>query len=230
MKHLYLLLDLGSLIIPLIFSFHPKIKFYKEWKFVFPSIAVMCLIFIPWDIIFTQNKVWGFNQNYLAGLNIFNLPLEEWLFFLCIPYASLFTHFCLKKLFFKRVISNGLVKFITINLFLLTLILALTNVTKQYTFYNFLLCSLVLAIVYLINSKSLNTFYLSFLIILIPFFLVNGILTGSLINEPIVWYNNSQNLGIRILTIPFEDFFYALSMLLIPQFLTDLLRNRSTSL
>ena len=50
--------------------------------------------------------------------------------------------------------------------------------------------------------------------ILIPFVMVNAILTGSFIDEPVVWYNNSENLGIRFLTIPVEDFGYAFSLIL----------------
>jgi lycopene cyclase domain-containing protein len=48
---------------------------------------------------------------------------------------------------------------------------------------------------------------------LIPFFIVNGILTGSFIEGEVVWYNNNENLGIRILTIPIEDIVYAFNML-----------------
>ncbi len=60
----------------------------------------------------------------------------------------------------------------------------------------------------------LNTFFITFLIILIPFGIVNGILTGSFIAEPVVIYNDTENLGIRLGTIPIEDIGYAFSMLL----------------
>lgn len=48
---------------------------------------------------------------------------------------------------------------------------------------------------------------------LIPFFIVNGLLTGTFISGEVVWYNNAENLGIRIGTVPIEDVFYAFSML-----------------
>ena len=63
------------------------------------------------------------------------------------------------------------------------------------------------------KERQLGVFYITFLIILIPFFIVNGILTGSFIEDQVVWYNNAENLGIRMGTIPIEDAGYAFSMI-----------------
>lgn len=49
---------------------------------------------------------------------------------------------------------------------------------------------------------------------LIPFFIVNGVLTGTGITDQVVWYNDEQNLGIRMGTIPVEDSVYAFSLIL----------------
>ena len=59
-------------------------------------------------------------------------------------------------------------------------------------------------------------FWMAYLLHLVPFFIVNGILTGAATTEPVVWYNDSENLGIRLYTIPLEDTVYALTCLLIP--------------
>ena len=58
-------------------------------------------------------------------------------------------------------------------------------------------------------------------VMLIPFFIVNGILTGSMIENEVVWYNNSENLNIRLFTIPVEDTFYAFSLILTNLALTN---------
>lgn len=58
------------------------------------------------------------------------------------------------------------------------------------------------------------TFIFSFIIALVPFILVNGVLTGAITENPIVWYSDKHILGLRIITIPVEDIYYNLSMLL----------------
>ena len=95
---LYLKINIASLLIPFIFSFHPKIGYYKMWRYSVPAMVLSAIPYIIWDEIFTQQGVWGFNPQYLSGIYISSLPLEEVLFFICIPYASVFTHFTLTKL------------------------------------------------------------------------------------------------------------------------------------
>lgn len=214
MEHLYLLLNLASLSIPFLFSFHPKIKFHKLWKYFFPATFIMMAFFVSWDMIFTANGIWGFNENYHSAMYWGNLPLEEWLFFICIPYACIFTLYSFKKLWPKfRFTEKATVYFYVLLQFLLCGVL-LYNYDKWYTLVNFSYAVIILALAYNRQRELLNTFFPVFLVLLIPFFIVNGFLTGSWIDEPVVWYNDMENLGIRIGTIPIEDSIYALSMLL----------------
>lgn len=214
MKNLYLWLNLGSFIVPFLFSFHPRLQFYKKWKSFFLGVLMMMAVFIPWDIVFTANGFWGFNDAYITGIKLFHLPLEEWLFFICIPYACLFTHYALQELFPKMRFGDRTVDIIYVSLASLLIITLWYHYDRWYTFLNFSYALIVLGLVYNYRRHLLPSFLATYLVILIPFFIVNGILTGTGIDDQVVWYNNTQNLGIRMLTIPVEDTIYNLGMLL----------------
>jgi hypothetical protein len=51
--------------------------------------------------------------------------------------------------------------------------------------------------------------------LIFPFLLVNGVLTGTGLSEPVVKYNPAHILGIRIMTIPVEDFIYGFELFLL---------------
>lgn len=215
MKNLYLILNIGSIIIPFIFSFHPKLKFHKEFKSVWLAIFTVATGFIVWDMYFTQIGVWGFNPKYHTGIEFNHLPLEEILFFICIPFSCLFTYHCLSVLVNKDIFLVG-EKYASYSLMVFLTIVAFFSYGKLYTFYTF--TGLVLCIVmlrFVLKVTWLSRFYFAYMVLLIPFTIVNGILTGTGIPEPVVWYNNSENLAIRFLTIPIEDIFYGMMLILL---------------
>jgi lycopene cyclase domain-containing protein len=207
--YIYLWLNIFTISIPFIFSFHKKLNFYKTWVAFWPAVLITAAIFILWDIYFTQIGVWGFNPDYLVGINIFNLPLEEWLFFFCIPYAIVFTYASVKKLIKSDFFSTSANK-ISIIFAILLLMIAFFNTEQIYTFVTFFATGVFLLIHrFLLKPTYMGKYYISYLITFIgPFLLVNGILTGSFIEEQVVWYNNSENLSFRVFTIPIEDFVY----------------------
>lgn len=210
---LYLILNIASFIIPFAYSFEKKMRFIKWWKSVFLSIFIVAFFFLVWDVWFTKMGVWGFNPTYHVNFTIYGLPIEEILFFICIPYASIFTHYALIYFFSNIFLPKKATKYITMLLLLISLIILFFNDFKWYTFVNLIVFIALLSYSFISKSNILQRFYLTFLVILIPFFLVNGILTGSFIENEVVWYNNAENLGIRLFTIPIEDSFYAFSML-----------------
>lgn len=187
------------------------------------SLMLTMGVFIPWDVIFTINGVWGFNSDYFLGVEILSLPFEEWLFFLCIPFACVFTHYAVLLYFPNLKLKKVTTKAISISLVLILFVLALVNYDKWYTLVNFSLAIPLTWLVYKYNPQLLQHFLLTFLVMLIPFFIVNGILTGSWIDNQVVWYNDAENLGIRMGTIPIEDSIYAYSMILMNLFFFEYL-------
>jgi len=189
-------------------------KYIRRWKSIFPAIIITAFFFIIWDIIFTKMGVWSFNPRYHSGIEFFDLPIEEWLFFICIPYASIFIHFAFHYFYPKVSLSDKTVRIIYWILILGLIPTIILHLDKWYTVVNYSLLVLILTYTVFRIPNVLNTFFITFLIILIPFTIVNGILTGSFIDEPVVIYNNAENLGIRLGTIPIEDIGYAFTMLL----------------
>jgi lycopene cyclase domain-containing protein len=199
--------------------------FHREWKFLFPAILITMVFFISWDVLYTHLGVWGFNPKYLLGIQVVNLPLEEWMFFVAIPYACVFTYHSFNYLI-KRDLFGKYAQNIALLLALVLIVVALVNPFRIYTSVTFILTALFLLWhAYVAKSKYLGRFFFSYLIILLPFLIVNGILTGSFIDEEVVWYDNTQNLGIRVFTIPIEDSVYGLLLILMNITLFEKFRN-----
>ncbi len=218
MKLTYLLVDLGSFIIPFLFSFHPKLKFNEQFKPFIGANLITAIIFLIWDAVFTARGVWGFNNDYILGWGIAELPLEEILFFICIPYACVFTYHCINQFYtikWRKNFENMFIVFISSSLF----IIGILNLNKAYTTVTFISTALIILLFkYIFKVKWFPRIFTIYLFLLLPFFIVNGILTGTGLESPVVWYNNEENLGIRILTIPIEDIFYGFELILLNVF------------
>ncbi|MFL0106512.1 lycopene cyclase domain-containing protein [Tenacibaculum maritimum] len=226
-QYLYLILNIGSLSIPLLYSiFEKKFHFIQYIKAACLSISIIAVPFLVWDAAFTKIGVWGFNSNYHLPLKIIGMPIEEWLFFICIPYACLFTHEVLKYYFPNLKLSRRFAKQITVFLLLITIGGLVFNFGKQYTTINFILFLLLMGYSLAKHLEVLQTYLPSFLVILFPFFIVNGVLTGSFIEAPVVWYDDAENMNFRLFTIPFEDAFYAFNLLFSIQLVFNYLKNK----
>lgn len=226
MNTLYLILDIGTISIPLLYSiFEKKFHFWQYAKTAFISITVVAIPFLIWDAYFTKIGVWGFNADYHLPYKIFGMPIEEWLFFICVPYACLFTHEGFKYYFPKFKVSLKVAKLISYFFFGLILLLFILNFGKWYTTINFSWFLVLMLFTLKKLPETLQSYYPSFLIILIPFFIVNGILTGTGIENEVVWYNNNENIGFRLGTIPVEDAFYAFNLLFSIQLVFNLLKK-----
>ncbi|MFC4213346.1 lycopene cyclase domain-containing protein [Pedobacter lithocola] len=224
MTYIYLLINIAVIFFPLVLSFDKKVHFFSKWKFVLPAILITGVVFLIWDLLFVKLNVWSFNPDYVVGIYFFGLPLEEILFFLTVPYACVFIYECLNAYFPK----DGLQKysFSLSNLFLgLCVAMLFLGYNRWYTVINFGFLLLVLAYVEYVNIqfRFMFKFYRAYLVALIPFYIVNGYLTAI----PVVMYNDKENLGFRVGTIPFEDHFYLMALLLMNIYLYEFFKRKA---
>ncbi|NUO01894.1 MAG: lycopene cyclase domain-containing protein [Saprospiraceae bacterium] len=204
-RNTYLYLHLFT-VVPIVFlSFDKNVHYYKNWRFLFPAIALVAMVFIGWDVFFTVKGIWGFNDQYVLGLFLSELPLEEWMFFITVPFACVFIYECLN--FYVK--KDWLLRFdqpISIFLSALFLVIGFLNWPRMYTATTFILAGAFLLWHFLTVPNSYRTrFYLAYAVSWIPFLLVNGVLTGAYTEYPVVIYNPEEYLGIRITAVPIED-------------------------
>ena len=213
-NYLYFILLAFTLSYPLAQSFEKRIKLYTKFKYIAISILTVLFIFIPWDIYFTHQGVWWFNNSYIRGITLFNLPIEEVLFFVIVPFACVFIYEVLNY-FIKKDIFKLLARPLSAIMSIILLLLSYVYLDNLYTFICFSITGITLLTAVVINPKWLSRFLLAYIVSLLPFLLINGILTGCFIASPIVNYNPNEIIGLRIITIPIEDFVYNLLMFLI---------------
>lgn len=227
MSYLYLLVNFFTVIIPFIFSFHPRIRFHVHWPAFLAAALVVALPFVVWDSMFTRAGYWGFNEQYISGIYLLNLPLEEVLFFICIPFSCVFTYFCLDK-FYDLSWNPRVERTVCILLSICFILTGLLFWDRSYTSITFVsLGVLCLLLKFWANIDWFGKALVIYGILLLPFFIVNGILTGSGLEEPVVWYDDTENLGIRMLTIPVEDAFYGFALILLNIYFFKLFKKKA---
>lgn len=210
MKYTYLLINFLTVLFPVVLSFDKRVRFYKSWKFIWPGMAITGLTFLFWDVLFTAKEVWSFNTEYITGIAFLKLPLEEILFFLTVPFACIFIYACLNY-YVKWTVNIRLTRVISNLLLILSVFLLILYFDKLYTTVTFgLLFILIAYLQFFARVEWLSRFYMAYTVSLIPFYIVNGILTSL----PVVLYNDAENLGLRVGTIPFEDLFYSMALLI----------------
>ncbi|MCL1670880.1 lycopene cyclase domain-containing protein [Elizabethkingia ursingii] len=222
----YLLINFFTIIICFIASFDRRIRFNRFFGIFLLSSTIVAIPFILWDVWFTKMGVWWFDTKYTLGIIIAGLPLEEWLFFFCIPFSCVFTYFCLDKFFnFSWVGAlNNVIVFLS---FILLTVSALLYYERTYTLVTALITLLTVFYLHFIaKSEWIGQATFTYLILMPGFFAVNGILTGSVIESPVVNYNPNEFLGIRIFTIPVEDAVYGYSQFLLNIYFFKLFKNR----
>jgi len=157
----------------------------------------------------TQRGDWYFSIAHTLPYRISGLPIEEILFFITVPYSSLFIYETVNLYIRDRQLNiSSIVFYIAAGILVAT---AALFYSQYYTMTVLLFSAgfLILAegkMKFLLRSGN---YWIVIAVTYIPFFIVNYLLTSV----PVVSYSEHAIWGLRISTIPVEDFFYSFSMI-----------------
>ncbi|WP_104383033.1 lycopene cyclase domain-containing protein [Sphingobacterium sp. HMA12] len=226
-QYTYALILFFTVFICVIASFDRRIQFNRAFVPFFKASIIVAVFFIAWDIWFTHRGVWWFDTRYTMGLIIAGLPLEEWLFFIFIPFSCIFTYFCIDKFFELKALSafNNIVVFVSI---IVCAVVALKYSDRIYTLVTALVTMLTLLVFhFVLRVQWISQASLVFTVLMLGFLPVNGILTGTGLESPIVNYNPADFIGFRVLTIPIEDAVYGYTQFLLVLYFFKKFQNSS---
>jgi lycopene cyclase domain-containing protein len=205
----YLFINLTIVVVPLLFSFESKLKFYKKIPSYLFSVLIVSAVYVIWDSIAVARGDWSFNDEHILGLKLMNLPLEEYLFFFTVPYSCIFI-FESTALYIRDedVVIN---KFVFVAIAIALMLTAIIFHQQFYTFTVLIFTSLFLLITIFFFRRILQSkvYWTTIAISFIPFLIFNFALTYI----PVVIYSPDSMWGMRIISIPVEDFFYSYSMI-----------------
>jgi lycopene cyclase domain-containing protein len=205
----YLWINLAIIFGPLCLTPNPRVAFYRNFRALAIAILIVSSVYVGWDIVVTAWGEWSFNQRYVSGVKIVNLPLEEILFFITVPYSCLFIYEAILTTSKKAVFKMPLEAVVTAIVMLATGSMFYSS--QGYTSKALGSCAIFLLVALRVDRPLLESrqYWLWMGICLVPFLIVNTVLTAL----PVVQYNPSAIWGSRFITIPLEDFFYNYSML-----------------
>ena len=220
MKFEYLLFNLIVLVGPVVLQFNHVIKQISRWRLKLLTNGIVMIPYLIWDALVTGSH-WHFNKAYTLDLRLLGLPIEEWLFFITVPFGCLLVWETLPETGLStqlrplRHVRHVLYATLPIGI-------AVFSTSKQYT--GLVLCCfglVALADTLLRTHLLLQPKTYLYLAIVAGLILVfNGYLTA----RPVVLYGAAYQSGYRILTIPVEDFGYGFTLMLFNAMLYEKLK------
>ena len=226
MKTEYLIFNIIVFAGPLLFGAMRPFYFINRWKDTILPILIPAIFFLIWDSIVADSH-WHFNENYILGIKFFNLPVEEILFFISVPFACLFTW----EMIIRRTREKEIMWINKIRIYLYLLIpigIWIFISGKHYTGLatSFLGLSILLDRLLNTNLMLQRRFYFYLLFVLMFTLIFNGYLTW----RPVVTYSVQYQLDFRIFTIPIEDFVYGTALIFMNTSIYEKIINKRESL
>jgi lycopene cyclase domain-containing protein len=66
-------------------------RVYRRPRRLVETLLPVLAVFLVWDLLATRRGHWWFADEYVLGVWLLGLPVEEWLFFIVVPVCALLT-------------------------------------------------------------------------------------------------------------------------------------------
>lgn len=219
----YLVLSVALLPLLLLTGPNKMSRLRETLKYMIPGILFSVAIYIIWGTRFNQIGVYTFNPDFITGITLWELPLENWIFLFVVSLVSLQVYNWVKIRFTAFEKPN---LFLAVSLILVVVFGLSAYIFRQklYSFFTFFLLSVYFAYTIFRNrfKKHYTKFYVTYFVVIIPVILVKGILTSL----PVISYNPAATIGVSIVRIPVEDLAYFFLLLLMNISIFEYLNER----
>lgn len=209
MRSAYLLFNM-AIASSLFGPFFVHVRFWSRWRGMLRGIVYVSLPFIVWDIYASSAGHWFFNERFTFALRPGGIPVEEMLFFISVPLACMYVWSVIERFADKQIVPTHRAR---TGLLVAALVLLASTVFVQGRGYTHIVlvaaaftCVVLTRHTWLIVSRR---FWVFQVVCLGLFIACNTILTSL----PIITYGDQAILGIRVGTIPIEDFAYNFALL-----------------
>lgn len=208
-NYVYFIFNIIVLAPVVILSIVTDVKPQKNWRGLLLAYLFVSLPFVVWDIWAASAGHWGFNGKYILPGQLLGLPFEEILFFFTVPFAMMYVWGVINKH-----VTNKKIKIVWPSVFLLaiaTISLVLTVVYWPNGYTRSAMLATMLSLIFIVWSglaKSLR-FWVFQMVLLAIFVVFNSILTAL----PVITYGENSIIGLRVGTIPLEDFWFNFALI-----------------
>lgn len=198
----YLILDAGAVGVAVGLALWRRLSWLQHLQQAALAVSLVGFVFLVWDMAVTHLGHWSFNADYILDWYVGNLPLEEVSFFVAIPLVCLTVWQILERRPARNSPSwPGLLMIPVVG----ALMLVTTFSNRGYSLAAGGAAIVVNGWLYVRRATLPCQTWLTYqLVMLVIFYIANSVLTGL----PVVEYNPQTFSGIRIGSIPLEDFFY----------------------
>lgn len=207
MRWAYLLFDALIFVPTFATGFIPRVGFAPRMVPLLKACLAVAVPFIVWDAA-VVDRHWFFSDQYTLGLRLWGLPIEEMLFFLAVPWACVYSW---ETLLFggKSKPTPALRAAPFLALFLVGMSAAALATGREYTALALGALGLMVALDRAVGTALFEQprFWLFMLFVAGLGLVFNGYLTRHIVS-----YDDRYNLGVRITTVPLEDFIYGAAL------------------